>query len=52
MPGKVVYSKYVTAKQGYIYEQMDTGDMLANGSYMVRVASGPGVVLVHFVVNR
>ena len=52
VPGKVVYSKYVTAKQGYIYEQMDTGDILANGSYMVRVASGPGVVLLHFVVNR
>ena len=52
MPGRVVYSKYIAAKHGYIYEQLNAGESLAAGSYLLRVTSASGNTILHFVINK
>ena len=52
MLGQVVYKSKVTPRKGRINEQVDLGQSIANGLYLLELRSGTINEVVHFVVGR
>jgi Zn-dependent metalloprotease len=52
MLGQTVYSKTITASNGKINQQIDLGNTIANGMYLVSITSGDGHTVFHVVIDK
>ncbi|MES2702625.1 MAG: Ig-like domain-containing protein [Bacteroidota bacterium] len=52
MLGQTVYSSKVMARNGVIYEQLQLGNTLANGMYMLNMTAGGERKVFHFVLEQ
>ena len=52
MLGQTVYTRTVAASNGKINQQINLGNTIANGMYLVSITSGDGHVVFHVVIDK
>ncbi len=52
MLGQTIYTRSIAASNGKINQQVNLGNTIANGMYLVSITSGDGHVVFHVVIDK